>query len=68
MAKVDEYDAAVAADPALLAQAAPPAMPGRGVLPTPSLPLRAIIGPHAGYSYCGHVMAHAYRYIDPARV
>eukprot|EP00878_Enallax_costatus_P011757 GHUV01012273.1.p1 GENE.GHUV01012273.1~~GHUV01012273.1.p1 ORF type:complete len:281 (+),score=40.95 GHUV01012273.1:178-1020(+) len=29
---------------------------------------RAIIGPHAGYSYCGHVMAHAYRHIQPDTV
>lgn len=29
---------------------------------------RAIIAPHAGYSYCGHVMAHAYRNIDPSTV
>lgn len=29
---------------------------------------RAIIGPHAGYRYCGHVMAHAYAHIDPAQV
>lgn len=43
-------------------------MPGRDVVPTPERPLRAVIGPHAGYSYCGHVMAHAYRFIDPARV
>lgn len=28
---------------------------------------RAIIGPHAGYSYCGHVMAHAYAHIDPTK-
>jgi AmmeMemoRadiSam system protein B len=68
MAQVDKHDAAAAADPALLDQAAPPALPRRDVLPTASRPLRAIIGPHAGYSYCGHVMAHAYRYIDPARV
>lgn len=26
---------------------------------------RAMIGPHAGYRYCGHVMAHAYKYIQP---
>jgi MEMO1 family protein len=43
-------------------------MPGAAVIPSPDRPLRAIIGPHAGYSYCGHVMAHAYKYIDPARV
>lgn len=29
---------------------------------------RAIIGPHAGHRYCGHVMAHAYAAIDPAAV
>lgn len=29
---------------------------------------RAIIAPHAGYSYCGHVMAHAYQHIDPDSV
>lgn len=29
---------------------------------------RAIIGPHAGYRYCGHVFAHAYRYINPDSV
>lgn len=31
-------------------------------------PLRAIIGPHAGYRYCGHVMAYAYKAIEPSRV
>jgi len=31
-------------------------------------PARAIIGPHAGHRYCGHVMAHAYTQIDPAAV
>ncbi|KAG2426942.1 hypothetical protein HXX76_012727 [Chlamydomonas incerta] len=36
------------------------------VTPLPGLPARAIIGPHAGYSYCGHVMAHAYAHINPA--
>jgi len=29
---------------------------------------RAIIAPHAGYSYCGHVMAYAYKMIDPTKV
>jgi AmmeMemoRadiSam system protein B len=43
-------------------------LPGRDVVPTDSHPLRAVIGPHAGYSYCGHVMAHAYKFIDPERV
>ncbi|KAG2485426.1 hypothetical protein HYH03_015807 [Edaphochlamys debaryana] len=37
------------------------------VKPEPGLSARAIIGPHAGYSYCGHVMAHAYRHIDPSK-
>ncbi|GFR44951.1 hypothetical protein Agub_g6259, partial [Astrephomene gubernaculifera] len=37
------------------------------VEPLPGLPARAIIGPHAGYSYCGHVMAHAYAHIDPTK-
>ncbi|PNH10686.1 Protein MEMO1 [Tetrabaena socialis] len=37
------------------------------VEPQPGLPARAIIGPHAGYSYCGHVMAHAYVHIDPTK-
>lgn len=46
----------------------PSDMPGACVVPTDDQPLRAVIGPHAGYSYCGHVMAHAYRFIDPARV
>ncbi|KAF8072346.1 memo1 [Scenedesmus sp. PABB004] len=27
-----------------------------------------VIAPHAGYSYCGHVMAHAYRHIKPDSV
>jgi hypothetical protein len=31
-------------------------------------PPRAIIGPHAGHRYCGHVMAHAYASIDPTVV
>ena len=30
--------------------------------------VRAVIAPHAGLSYCGHVMAYAYRYIIPAKV
>lgn len=30
----------------------------------PRPPPRAVIGPHAGYRYCGHVLAHAYRHID----
>lgn len=34
----------------------------------PEASLKAIIGPHAGYSYCGAVMAHAYAGIDPASV
>lgn len=29
---------------------------------------RAIIAPHAGYSYCGHIMAHAYGRIRPDSV
>lgn len=29
---------------------------------------RAIIAPHAGYSYCGAVMAYAYRHIRPENV
>ncbi|GAX80087.1 hypothetical protein CEUSTIGMA_g7525.t1 [Chlamydomonas eustigma] len=37
------------------------------VKPVHSL-VRAIIAPHAGYQYCGHVMAHAYRNINPAQV
>lgn len=35
---------------------------------TPAANVRAIIGPHAGYSYCGHVMAYAYAHIDPLQV
>lgn len=31
-------------------------------------PPRAIIGPHAGYSYCGHVMAYAYKSIAVSEV
>ncbi|GMH33026.1 hypothetical protein BSKO_00860 [Bryopsis sp. KO-2023] len=34
----------------------------------PDVHARAIIAPHAGYSYCGHVMAFAYKQIDPAKV
>ncbi|XP_031661108.1 protein MEMO1 [Oncorhynchus kisutch] len=29
-------------------------------------PARAIIAPHAGYSYCGACAAHAYKQIDPS--
>lgn len=29
---------------------------------------RAVIAPHAGYRYCGHVMAYAYKQINPAKV
>lgn len=39
------------------------------VTPEPGAPKpQAIIAPHAGYRYCGHVMAHAYRHIDPSTV
>jgi AmmeMemoRadiSam system protein B len=31
-------------------------------------PIRALIAPHAGYSYCGDVMAFAYKAIDPKKV
>lgn len=31
-------------------------------------PARAIIGPHAGYRYCGACAAYAYRQIDPTPV
>lgn len=31
-------------------------------------PAKAIIAPHAGYSYCGSCAAHAYRQIDPVSV
>ena len=31
-------------------------------------PARAIIGPHAGYRYCGACAAHAYSQIDPTHV
>ena len=30
--------------------------------------VRAVIAPHAGYSYCGHIMAYAYSYINPELV
>ncbi len=29
---------------------------------------RAVIAPHAGYRYCGHVMAYAYKSINPQLV
>ncbi|XP_046546152.1 protein MEMO1-like isoform X1 [Haliotis rubra] len=32
------------------------------------LPARAIIAPHAGYSYCGACSAYAYRQIDPTNI
>mmetsp|Transcript_33027 Transcript_33027/g.78242 ORF Transcript_33027/g.78242 Transcript_33027/m.78242 type:complete len:299 (+) Transcript_33027:216-1112(+) len=38
---------------------------------TPSshlLPSRAVIAPHAGYSYSGPTAAHAYRHLDPTRI
>jgi AmmeMemoRadiSam system protein B len=66
MEQAKEYDSAVAADPS--AQSSPVEMPRRNVVPSESRPLKAIIGPHAGYSYCGHVMAHAYGHIDASRV
>uniref|UniRef100_A0A8C0BCA1 Protein MEMO1 n=1 Tax=Buteo japonicus TaxID=224669 RepID=A0A8C0BCA1_9AVES len=28
-------------------------------------PARAIIAPHAGYTYCGSCAAHAYKQVDP---
>ena len=31
-------------------------------------PARAIIGPHAGYRYCGACAAHAYNQIDPTNI
>ncbi|XP_038079420.1 protein MEMO1-like [Patiria miniata] len=31
-------------------------------------PARAIIAPHAGYSYCGACGAHAYKQIDPTNI
>ena len=30
--------------------------------------VRAIIGPHAGFRFCGHVMAHAYAAVDASSV
>jgi hypothetical protein len=30
--------------------------------------VRAVIAPHAGYRYCGHVMAYAYKYLDPTQM
>lgn len=30
--------------------------------------VRAVIAPHAGYRYCGAVMAYAYKYINPDTV
>ncbi len=35
--------------------------------PTPT-PVRAIIAPHAGFSYSGPTAAYAYKHLDPARV
>lgn len=29
---------------------------------------RAVVAPHAGYRYSGHVMAYAYAHIDPQKV
>eukprot|EP00193_Tetraselmis_chui_P001793 CAMPEP_0177752790 /NCGR_PEP_ID=MMETSP0491_2-20121128/1104_1 /TAXON_ID=63592 /ORGANISM="Tetraselmis chuii, Strain PLY429" /LENGTH=290 /DNA_ID=CAMNT_0019268011 /DNA_START=196 /DNA_END=1068 /DNA_ORIENTATION=- len=29
---------------------------------------RAIIGPHAGYRFCGHVLAHAFKQVQPEKV
>ncbi|PNI41260.1 MEMO1 isoform 8 [Pan troglodytes] len=29
-------------------------------------PARAIIAPHAGYTYCGSCAAHAYKQVDPS--
>ena len=34
----------------------------------PQRRLKALIGPHAGYRYSGHVAAHAYAHIDPSTV
>ncbi|XP_015758905.1 PREDICTED: protein MEMO1-like [Acropora digitifera] len=31
-------------------------------------PAKAIIAPHAGYTYCGSCGAHAYKQVDPSRV
>jgi len=39
---------------------------GNGGPSPPPSPLRAIIAPHAGYSYSGSVAAYAYASIDPA--
>ena len=36
--------------------------------PSSGPPPRALIAPHAGHRYCGHVMGHAYRAIDPSAV
>lgn len=36
-----------------------------GHAPIPPGRCRAVIAPHAGYRYCGHVMAHAYRHMNP---
>lgn len=41
-------------------QAPPPLGPDKRIL--------AIIGPHAGYSYCGHVLAYAYKNLDASRM
>ena len=38
---------------------------GRHLAATPT---RALIGPHAGYSYCAHVLAHAYAGVEAGRV
>ena len=34
----------------------------------PYLQLKALIGPHAGYSYSGPTAAHGYANIDPSQV
>jgi len=34
----------------------------------PNAQIRAIIGPHAGYMYCGTIMAYAYKYINPRNI
>ncbi|CAH7353739.1 Memo1 [Phodopus roborovskii] len=31
-------------------------------------PARAIIAPHAGYTYCGSCAAHAYKQVDPVNI
>uniref|UniRef100_A0A1D1ZU13 Protein MEMO1 n=1 Tax=Auxenochlorella protothecoides TaxID=3075 RepID=A0A1D1ZU13_AUXPR len=36
--------------------------------PDPVGSIRALIGPHAGFTYCGHVLAHAYKGIDASSV